>query len=384
MSSAVQAPILSLDRIEIDALLSPIPGENPAGESLLYAGLYDEIREARREDENLAQGEWRRDRKVANWSEVVKLATEALSRKTKDIQVAAWLTEALVKTRGLYGFIDGLVVIRGLLERYWDQLYPEVDEGDPEARANALLWMDRTLVLPKALKETQLSNSPTGLKYTYLQFEEGRKFDVPEHLDQLDSEDLRRISDLKQQAEDEGKITTEQWRIAEAATPLTFFEERQLLLEQCRQEFNALDRVIDEKFGRYAPGMGEIKRTLEDLRSCVDRIIKEKRKFEPAPIAPVPEVVSAESEPYVEARFTTGAIQTRTEALRRLAEVAHYFRVTEPHSPVSYLVQRAIKWGQMPLESWLEDVIKNDGVLGQLRETLGLDGGTDGSGPISE
>jgi len=70
---------------------------------------------------------------------------------------------------------------------------------------------------------------------------------------------------------------------------------------------------------------------------------------------------------------TGGALRSRADALRRLAEVAQYFQRTEPHSPVAYLVQRAIKWGQMPLEVWLEDVIKDGAVLGHLKETLGLD-----------
>jgi type VI secretion system protein ImpA len=59
-------------------------------------------------------------------------------------------------------------------------------------------------------------------------------------------------------------------------------------------------------------------------------------------------------------------------AQRQLAEVAAFFRRTEPHSPVSYLVQRAVQWGHMPLESWLRDVIKDETVLAQLRDTLGL------------
>ena len=63
--------------------------------------------------------------------------------------------------------------------------------------------------------------------------------------------------------------------------------------------------------------------------------------------------------------------QNRADALRRLAAVADYFRKTEPHSPVAYLVQRAVRWGEMPLEEWLQDVIHDEDVLGQLREMLG-------------
>ena len=63
-----------------------------------------------------------------------------------------------------------------------------------------------------------------------------------------------------------------------------------------------------------------------------------------------------------------------------LSQVAEFFRKTEPHSPVSYLVQRAVKWGQMPLDVWLQDVIKDGGVLDGLRETLGLNTPSGGGG----
>jgi type VI secretion system protein ImpA len=67
-----------------------------------------------------------------------------------------------------------------------------------------------------------------------------------------------------------------------------------------------------------------------------------------------------------------GAVRSRQEALKRLAEVAEFFRYTEPHSPVSYLVQRAVKWGQMPLEEWLAEVVKDGAALDHVRETLGI------------
>ena len=57
---------------------------------------------------------------------------------------------------------------------------------------------------------------------------------------------------------------------------------------------------------------------------------------------------------------------------RRLATIAQFFQRTEPHSPVAYLVQRAVRWGEMPLENWLDEVIPDPNVLNALRETLGL------------
>lgn len=62
----------------------------------------------------------------------------------------------------------------------------------------------------------------------------------------------------------------------------------------------------------------------------------------------------------------------RPDALRRLQAIAEFFRRTEPHSPIPFLVQRATRWGEMPLEEWLNEVIKSKDVLGNVRETLGL------------
>lgn len=67
-----------------------------------------------------------------------------------------------------------------------------------------------------------------------------------------------------------------------------------------------------------------------------------------------------------------GAITNRKLAFERLKEVADYLRRTEPHSPVAYLVQRAIKWGDMPLETVLAELVKNNDVRRQVYETLGL------------
>lgn len=67
-----------------------------------------------------------------------------------------------------------------------------------------------------------------------------------------------------------------------------------------------------------------------------------------------------------------GPIASRKQAFERLKEVADFLRRTEPHSPVSYLVQRAVKWGDMRLEDVLTELVKNDDVRKHLFETLGV------------
>ena len=155
--------------IDFETLLAPIPGENPAGENLQYAGLYDEVRKERRADEDFAQGEWRKsETKSANWNQVVQITTDAKAISTKDIQAAAWLTEALVKLHGFVGLRDGLKLMRGLHEGFWDHVYPEADEDGLEARANSLAWFSNQLA--RSVKEVPITNAQGRFNCSYFQW----------------------------------------------------------------------------------------------------------------------------------------------------------------------------------------------------------------------
>lgn len=356
----------------LETLLAPIPGDNPAGENLAYDTVVDEIREARREDEDLEQGEWKRELKSADWPKVIVLASNALATRTKDLQIAAWLTEALVKVHGLAGLRDGLVVSRQLLERYWERLYPEIEDENLEARANALSWMN--LQVAASIKETSIAKGIAGSNIQYLDYEHHNA--ALKNINQIKDENE------KQQAKDDLDRWNTTWTKARDTTSRQFYEELFAELNECWQEFKGLDLVMDEKFGTQTPGLGRLKTSLDDLRSLVEKIVKEKRRSEPDEVEegqPVGADAEAEDVTATEGRASaSGVIRSRQDALKRLNEVADYFSRTEPHSPVSYLVQRAIKWGRMPLDSWLEDVIKDENVLERLRDVLGLKTRVDG------
>jgi len=77
-----------------DDILVPIPGENPCGVDLRYDTkllVFDKIKEARRQDDELAQGAWQAERKTANWPVVIKLAQDTLATTSKNVQLAAYL-----------------------------------------------------------------------------------------------------------------------------------------------------------------------------------------------------------------------------------------------------------------------------------------------------
>jgi type VI secretion system protein ImpA len=113
-------------------IFEPVAGDNPGGQDLRYNPVYDKIKEARREDDDLAQGAWQYERKVADHALVIKLAQEAIAKQSKDLQLAAWLAESLLRRNGFDGLDEGLTLCRGLVEKFWDHLYPELDDGDAD------------------------------------------------------------------------------------------------------------------------------------------------------------------------------------------------------------------------------------------------------------
>src|ERR1700723_1082252 len=119
-----------------DELLQPLPGDNPSGVNLYSTPLFAEVREARRQDDTGPQGLWEREVKLADYDLVIRLTTGALRNKTKDLFLASWLTEALVNKQSFAGLNDGLKLMLGLVDQFWDTVYPELEDGDAELRAS--------------------------------------------------------------------------------------------------------------------------------------------------------------------------------------------------------------------------------------------------------
>jgi type VI secretion system protein ImpA len=348
--------------LDVESLLAPIGGVNPSGESLRYAGTYDAIQEARRADDALAQGDWQRATKASDWRGVIGIATEALATRSKDLQIAAWLVEATVKVHGFTGLRDGLRLMRELVERFWDTLYPEVQEDDLEFRAAPVEWINERL--PEAVKAVPIARSSRGDQYAWWHWHESR---TVENLG-------RQNPEARELALAEGKISAEDFDKAVAALPRAHWESLFEDLSGAWDELTRLDAAIDERFGRNAPSLVALKKGTEEVRTLIETIVKRKRELEPdadTTASVYAEPAEARREGQAESR-SGGMLADRAAALRQLAEVAAFFRRTEPHSPVAYLVQRAVQWGHMPLEEWLKEVITDGTVLAHVRETLGL------------
>ena len=346
------------ETLDIVALVTPVSDGPPSGEDQRFLGPYDQIQEARREDTG-AQGDWQRDVKRADWSGVVSIATATLL-KSKDLQVAAWLTEALANEHGFAGLRDGLTLLRVLQETFWDTVHPRPDEdGDLELRASPFIWMNEKI--PVAVRDIPitLEGAEEG-GFSSARYEESR------HVDNLARQDVEKHA----AALAVGKITGEQFDAAFLATPRRFYEDLFVDIEAAMKECDALVQVVLEKFDRHAPSLTEVRQAIDDCRHIVERLLAQKRELEPDLV----EVDGAAGTGAAAVRGGggDGHLRDRAQALSQLNAVASFFRRTEPHSPVAYLVERAVRWAGMPLEAWLSDVIGGETALSTIKSQLGI------------
>jgi type VI secretion system protein ImpA len=255
--------------IDLVSILTPIDGENPAGEDLRYV-VFDEISEARREDDEYERGDWQRDVKSADWATVISLCTDALVNRTKDLQIAAWLTEALTITEGFEGLLTGLQIIRGFLENFWQTVYPEIEDDDLDFRVGRLEFLNTALWT--RVKQIPLTDANARAGYSWLQWEESRR---------VGYEGDAAKAETRAELVAEGKLTAEDFDAAVAASSRAFYESLVADVAKCEEEFATLEQLCDEKFGDESPRLAELRKSLEDCNQLASKILKEKRELEP-------------------------------------------------------------------------------------------------------
>lgn len=346
-----------------DDILNPIPGDNPGGENLRYAPVYDKIREARRQDDEGPMGDWQRERKVADWAQVIKLAGEAVATKSKDLQLAVWLTEALLHKEGFPGFKSGLELIRGLIENFWDTMYPELDEGDAEMRAAPLDWLGAHY-LEVPIKRVPLTKS--GLNF--LDYHKAKKVGR-----EADSQESYEKGEAFQAAVAAGELTLDDWDKAFNATSKEFYRTRIADIDAILQFLEDFQPLSEEKFGEFVPSLSKLRSILEEVRHQANSFLNTKLETDPdEPVdsgwssseeeAPAEE---AEAEPAAEAVSYSGAAAAparakarpkgalaaepvdRADAIDRVASAARFWRTEDPYSPAPYLMLRGMRWGEL-------------------------------------
>ena len=352
-----------LNDLSLAELTAPINEGN--GEDLSFSTLFDQVKEARRADPDyLTQGDWQTDLKSSDWDLTIALAAQGLARQSKDLMLVAWLSEGLAHKHHFVGITFGLTLAERILDTFWAGLFPSLEDGLDE-RAARLAWMKASLAdVVGGLPITQ------GQQFGLLRYDESR------HIENLALQNPQAM----RAAIDEGKINAE---VFQRSVVLTDSEHLRLKAGEIAASLVACQRLqntADRLFGADAPSFAALTDVLSRAGQLAEKLLKDRGiELHPAPVAPVPPSVvdqpagaamtQIQPDPSTTPLRTTPL--TRDEAFTQLAGIAQFFKQTEPQSPVPYLIERAIKWGNMPLEGWLNDVIKDSNVVDSIRDVLG-------------
>ena len=116
----------------VDSWLEPL-SDSACGEDLEYDNEFLELLQAAEGKPETQFGpatppDWR----------AVRSRAEGLMERTRDLRVAIFWARSGLAIEGAPNLSEGLRLIHGLLENFWDELFPRLDDGDAYARINAI------------------------------------------------------------------------------------------------------------------------------------------------------------------------------------------------------------------------------------------------------
>jgi len=311
--------------IDVQKLLKEISADAPCGEDLEYDPIFGEMDRAAQGKPERQIGKTLKPAEPADWSSVKKKAISLFAR-TKDLRISVYLTRSLVSTHGLLGLCEGLTLVHGLLEQYWDDVHPKLDadeNNDPTVRINVLSSLcdadavlnglrDAILVKSKvfgkiSLRDIQVAlgtaSIPSGSTAQPLEISAVNGAFMEADLDELQAIfDATRLSIDKFKAIESllmDKVGA-QMMVDLSALPVLLKEAQKIMNEQLVQRGVGVEESADSNDG--ANGAGN----------------------------------AAQSQSPI-----SGKINSREDAIRALDLVCDYFKQHEPSSPIPLLLQRA-------------------------------------------
>jgi type VI secretion system protein ImpA len=262
-----------------DELIAPISAQNPAGRNLRDEPIFRQILDARRSDDQLNAGDWKtlEGPKVAEWDRVADICLEALKADSKDLRLACFLTEAAIHLDGFHGLRDCVRLTKELLYRFWDLgLFPAIEDGDLDYRASSLTWFNDRM--PEAMHWVPMT-ARIGENYNFIRYLQALQIGTEDAIQGASGEKRDTIAGLRRQ----GWISLDAFDGAIKATKRKDFEGICNAFDEAYEQFRALRKVVEERFGEEAPSLATASDAFDEMRGVFRRALKMKRDQEPDP-----------------------------------------------------------------------------------------------------
>ena len=363
-------------------------GEYLKGNRTVYRGLRNQF--------NMAQSSFRQlletpdatadeellDQNVNNWKLLSSQCEDILISTSKDVEVFCWfITAQMFTSSPLDNSAKALQAFAEVVKTFWSELQPVLPDNKLKATGDAGRLKEITEFRIRPLLQLVGETENSGLLYMPLQLQ-GLVGEI----------DFSRYA----HAERNGQL-------AELKTEAvkTFASDRQTVIDTVLSLGSILESLVEvesfiaeecQKAGTQSVSFRFIKKNVESLLNAIRYLVGDQLK--PWPLdkeqAPDPSVETSASEGEVMESsvqqtqpvsgvatvqvMTSGAIASRDHAFNELRKIADYFLETEPHSPVYMLIERAIRWGYLPLPELLQELVgDNANVMGRITNLAGLE-----------
>jgi len=343
--------------VDISSLSEPLSGDNSAGidvrqgtsPSSSYSRLRDARKAARAAERNTLFDE-SSNAADEHWRTVLELAPAILREESKDLEVASWYSEALVRKTGFQGLRDGFMLIHTLIDQYWDNLYPQPDEDGIATRVAALTGLngegaEGVLIVP--MRNVPITEDFEPGPFNFWQYKQAL--------------DAQRVPEDQGRAEIVAKNGFDLTDIQQAVdrSSQEFYIDLRDDVRDCLDIYKQISTSLDSLCGlNDSPPTSNIINTLDEILGAVLHVAKLKLPQDEVGNSDTTEGAASGG---TSATGTAVAVRSRDEAFRQLAQIAQFFRQTEPHSPISYVLDKAVKWGNMNLAELIEELIPDTG-----------------------
>ncbi len=314
--------------IEVEELLGEVAAGAPCGEDLEYDPGFAEMERLAQEMPERQYGDTIIPAEPPDWRGVRKTAL-ALLKRTRDLRVGVYLARALLQTDGLLGFAEGLTLVEGLIERYWEGVYPLLDpddDNDPTLRINTIVALCDSETTLRDLRETPLVSSRTLGRFSLR--------DV-----QVATGVLTPVAGGDEELPTQSRI--------DAAFQDADLEALQVTAGAVADAFGRVERIeallTDQVGVTQAPDMSDLTGVLKEIRQVLTEQLRRRGaglSGETAEQAESGEGVAAAAAATGQ-RLVVGDIASREDVIRMLDKICDYFSRYEPSSPVPFLLKRA-------------------------------------------
>jgi type VI secretion system protein ImpA len=363
----------SAPAFDIDRLLAPIPGDDPAGRpvSFVQRQKLDAARKSVNPADYAADDPLRpAEPKPADWPLILDVTQAILTDEGKDLMTAARLTEAATKQYGFAGLRDGLTLLRRLVSECWDRLTPPIEDGDLDVRAAPFNWLDdpdRGARFPNAVRAIPLLGRDDD-PISWLDWKTAQTAAPPKQEDYGEPKPDPRVA------------FAEKFDKAVLAASRADCQAQVEDLAAAAGEITAAADALEKHMGDDAPGLGELRKAVSDCHELARQILEKKGPApSEAPPAAEPEPAAADAPAGAAAAPAANGTHrpaprmlTRDDAYQQLASAAALLQQLEPHSPIPFMVQRAVALGRLPFPELMKVMIRDQSVLDQLTRELGL------------